>query len=355
MQFSGLFRIKSSLAILVILAFSNLSIAEADTANPPKIGSVVQITSGPYKPGDVIVFDVNITGGNPAIKFVSVNGECLSSYNRWGNSKYLNWKFTDFNPNYYAVNRISATIQANCVSGLHSLTSIEVIDATDLSASAFGGAFGGISGAFKYEVINGQLIAPGSIRPEPKSDSVDLSMIPTTIEFSGSTLSIKLPRLSLGGNNLGWTGNPASDAATICRIRREFPGDNGYSLEITGPGNCNLQVGTSATHLYSATFKELSTKIIDKAAADKAAADKAAADKAAADKAAADKAAAAEAADRARAAAQDAADKAAADEAKVKAEAAKNKRTTITCIKGKLTKKVTAVKPKCPTGYKLKK
>jgi hypothetical protein len=31
------------------------------------------------------------------------------------------------------------------------------------------------------------------------------------------------------------------------------------------------------------------------------------------------------------------------------------KATTITCIKGKLTKKVTAVKPKCPSGYKLKK
>ena len=35
--------------------------------------------------------------------------------------------------------------------------------------------------------------------------------------------------------------------------------------------------------------------------------------------------------------------------------AAATKKTTITCIKGKLTKKVTAVKPKCPGGYKLKK
>lgn len=34
--------------------------------------------------------------------------------------------------------------------------------------------------------------------------------------------------------------------------------------------------------------------------------------------------------------------------------AAANKKTTITCTKGKLTKKVTAVKPKCPAGYKLK-
>ena len=30
-------------------------------------------------------------------------------------------------------------------------------------------------------------------------------------------------------------------------------------------------------------------------------------------------------------------------------------KTTITCVKGKLTKKVTAVKPKCPSGYKVKK
>ena len=40
-------------------------------------------------------------------------------------------------------------------------------------------------------------------------------------------------------------------------------------------------------------------------------------------------------------------------EAEAKAAALKKK--TITCIKGKLSKKVTAIKPKCPSGYKLKK
>jgi hypothetical protein len=40
-------------------------------------------------------------------------------------------------------------------------------------------------------------------------------------------------------------------------------------------------------------------------------------------------------------------------EAKANADAAK-KKSTITCVKGKLTKKVTAVKPKCPKGYKKK-
>ena len=37
------------------------------------------------------------------------------------------------------------------------------------------------------------------------------------------------------------------------------------------------------------------------------------------------------------------------------AKAAAQKKTTIICVKGKLTKKVSAVKPKCPTGYKVKK
>ena len=35
--------------------------------------------------------------------------------------------------------------------------------------------------------------------------------------------------------------------------------------------------------------------------------------------------------------------------------AATAKKTTITCVKGKVTKKVTAIKPKCPTGFKVKK
>jgi hypothetical protein len=42
-------------------------------------------------------------------------------------------------------------------------------------------------------------------------------------------------------------------------------------------------------------------------------------------------------------------------EAEAKAKAAvEKKKTTIACVKGKLTKKITAAKPKCPAGYKKK-
>ena len=103
---------------------------------------------------------------------------------------------------------------------------------------------------------------------------------------------------------------------------------------------------------------ELKAKIeADKTAADlKAAADKAAAElKAVAEKAAADLKAAADkaAAEKALADAKASAAKILAA-AKAKAAAAL-KKTTITCVKGKLTKKVTAVKPVCPKGYTKKK
>ena len=178
-----------------------------------------------------------------------------------------------------------------------------------------------------------------------------------------------------------------------------------------------IVIEASAEHIVAKKKQASEEKAAaDKAAADKAAADKAAADKAAADKAAADKAAADKLIVDAKAAAdlkakqeaeakaaaelkakQEAEAKAAAElkakqeaeleaaaekliadvkaaadakavsekiiqDAKLEAErilaaaqAAATKKTTITCTKGKLIKKVTAVKPKCPVGYKVKK
>ena len=94
----------------------------------------------------------------------------------------------------------------------------------------------------------------------------------------------------------------------------------------------------------------------DKAAADKAAADKAADDKAAADKAAADKAVvdAKAASDKAAIDKFIAEAKAASDKAAAKSKANEAAKKTITCLKGKIIKKVTAVSPKCPSGYKKK-
>jgi Tfp pilus assembly major pilin PilA len=94
----------------------------------------------------------------------------------------------------------------------------------------------------------------------------------------------------------------------------------------------------AAISLASNNIESIMRAAADKAAADKAVADKAVADKAVADKAVADKAVA---------------DKAVADKA-VADKAVAVKKLTITCVKGKIIKKVTAAKPKCPTGFKKK-
>ena len=70
-------------------------------------------------------------------------------------------------------------------------------------------------------------------------------------------------------------------------------------------------------------------------------------------KAKAEEEARAKAEEEARAKAEEKAKAKAEEEAKAKLEASK-KKTTITCVKGKLTKKVKAVKPRCPAGYKKK-
>jgi hypothetical protein len=149
--------------------------------------------------------------------------------------------------------------------------------------------------------------------------------------------------------NLDFTSAPTPAPTPSGTSVIPWPGDNLPPGTYPGGSGPQSSPSPSACDVVCQAAKAA----VVKAAADKAAADKAAADKAAADKAAADKAAA-----EVRAAADkflaDAKAEAAAILAAAQLKAAAQKKTTITCVKGKLTKKVTAVKPKCPTGYKKK-
>jgi hypothetical protein len=108
-------------------------------------------------------------------------------------------------------------------------------------------------------------------------------------------------------------------------------GFNSQSIKVCIPVNFGASL-TLPADCYDG--KAVMASVI-KAERDKAAAERAALEKVARDKAALDRAAEAE-----RVAAQKAATMA--------------KKTTVTCVKGKVSKKVTSVNPKCPSGYKLK-
>ena len=125
-------------------------------------------------------------------------------------------------------------------------------------------------------------------------------------------------------------------------------GMNGYACGAPpgydGFGGINY---SSPVYEFADIIKEAEDYVAEQVALEKAATDKIAADKAAADKIVADKAAADKAA----------ADKAALDKIeadKAAAEKARAKSRTIICIKGKVQKKVTAINPQCPKGFKKK-
>ena len=166
----------------------------------------------------------------------------------------------------------------------------------------------------------------------------------TTFSFPSSINTIEI--LAFFGNQM--TSIDVPDTVKIIS-NSAFP-DTIKSITYCGPAIFTRPTAPTCPPERKAVIDAAAKAAADKAAAEKAAAEaKAAADRAAAEaKAAADRAAAEAkaAADRAAAEAKAAADRAATQAAQ------DAKKLTITCVKGKVEKKVTGETPKCPSGYK---
>jgi hypothetical protein len=431
MRVSVLFRIKSSLAILMIMAFSSLSLAEADTANPPVITGVTIDTTKTYKPGDEYVIEVKYTGGLPSLrqanlllytKYQPNNAAytCLGGAPTISSFSY-NFPFT---PKYTlsdpGVVKFYGQILSSCVEGANYFFGLAKLeDSTLLLAPSF-------SVEFTLRVSGGLRIPPGTIRPTRRDPSPPLLSFDSPVYVSTQS-TYELPAKNLEGITLNWF----VDTPLICDLEREYPFQLGGKLKFLTEGQCilngqaNVDPNGRDAGGENSSFNELRFIKKFQVYRDKAAADaKAIADKAVADaKAIADMAAA------------DANRKAAADANRkeqtisvsplrtgsvlisssglpiqVKSTSnlsvfaynstdnvcvfengiirtkisgrcvigfsqegnsefkpasnlildfiitsANTKTTTITCVKGKLTKKVSAVKPKCPAEYKVKK
>jgi hypothetical protein len=197
-------------------------------------------------------------------------------------------------------------------------------------------------------------VAPCS-KKDPRTDQPrSLSSILRTLQEAESIVGYRRPQLSKaliiqnGKTGFGCGGDSGGSTTTIYQGKLMYltttpNGMNGYACGAPpgydGFGGINY---SSPVYEFADIIKEAEEYVAGQVALEKAAADKIAAEKAAIEKAALDKIEA----DRV------AAEKAAAD--KAAAEKAKAKSRTIICIKGKVQKKVTALNPKCPAGYKKK-
>ena len=382
---------------IVFLAQSNAIVANADNANPPVITSVRMLDSEKlYFAGDLVVFDITFSGGNPGIKSAELSMyeyteskilNCINHYivfNRlsWNSETSSSYLRQDYGAIDSSTIRLFGKISSDCSPGLNRFDYYaKLFDETDLSAIK--------SGTININIKDGTYTPPGVLLGLAKPSRLNLNSIQSryVIPNSGPIL-IDLPSKNSDGVLMYYEIDLFNAG---CKLLFDYPGDISNKLLLYKSGNCTIRAFTKLSRSIF-TFDELRKEIVLESQAEtelklkneadtvearaKDAAElkakqevdaKAAAElkakqeaEAAAElkaKQEAEVKAAAELKAKQEEDAKAAADKAA-SELKAKQEAAAKaaavKKRTITCVKGKLTKKVTAVKPVCPKGYKKK-
>ena len=318
---------KVTFLTLFLFSFSGLflpSVANADNANPPKIIDLVQVTKGPYKPGDLVTFKIVYSGGNPGLDNAQiVFGGCDSRFNlRWYESEGV----TDKHGNGV----ISSAVPV-CQPGTIFPTYVSIMDKTRLIDSKL------IEKLANLEIeISDYLYKPirsGEIAPEVlQTHILDLSLIPSSPKIGDSYL---LPAVT----SVGMPAIYRVDTTSPCSITQDLVGAYGFGLpggilKINRNGDCNISIqslnggeigqrpsfagptintkGRLNSINSTSVIVSYEIKVEAKAAAEQIAK----------------------------------------QDAEAKSPALKKK--TITCVKGKTNKKITAVNPKCPAGFKKK-
>ena len=257
-----------------------------DSNNPPKIESVKVDNSQSFRAGDDIAIDINYSGGNPGLSksrlglyisdSIDNSGSSCISFEDWTSTAVGVSSKSDYGIYKPGILRIYGTITSNCFQGVNNFFGfLYIYDKTDLQAYD-------ANWQFSINVVDGKRIAAGIQLPDKKDSSFNLNFLSSAFVFDGVPKILELPKKTSEGVLLLWYSNEE-----ICKIKRDFPGQFSNRLEFLKIGKCNL---TAVFSLARSEYKNftVSKEILVISSADKAAADKAAADKAAADKAAAD-------------------------------------------------------------------
>lgn len=237
-------KMRSPITLLSCL-FLTISSAgsSASTANPPVIQSLTQLTSGPYKPGDIISFKVIVSGGEPGIKSIVLSGGCIKGINSFGNTLIWDEKTIEI-PGFVTKEIFTSVISGECESGTKT-AGVTVTDKTGITASL------SLKEATSYEVQNGYLLPTGTVRPEKLEDNIDLKYIPVPLYDPKLKQSWDLPKFTKSGVPIFWEVN--SNQSKGCTVTKRFPTDIGGKLSLTGRGLCILNrpyVNDSTNHFY---------------------------------------------------------------------------------------------------------
>jgi hypothetical protein len=297
--------------VVTLLAFGLPSTSFADNANPQKLESVTQTTQGPYKPGDLIQFKLNISGGAPQLSAPSITGP-LDCFVNPGNENPP--QGSQFDPKYWDTTIRTYVISSACPNGVNNIQSIAAFDVTGLYDLVVWSSINRPS-SWQFEVVNQYRQPKGVVQPifDVSQDKVVLSKFSNAgvdlttvnkISLNAGSVIIDLPKLTELGFVIRWE---AGNYSPGCRfIEQRFPGDTKL-FEFFSKGKCSLTArawqpnglltninGQSSVYTAQGNYNFEIDSVVGKT------------------------------------------------------------KVSITCVKGKLTKKVSGTNPKCPKGYKIK-
>jgi hypothetical protein len=232
--------------LLFALATSWPVPARADNANPPKIISVEQITTGPYSVGDIVTFKVGYEGGNPGIQSISISVNCVKNLGSIGidSGDSISWRDGEQLTSKSGNGLISGYV-VPCRQSELSPSRVIITDKTRLQ-DVWDYYKISTQASLKF-VINKSDLLPtpvGEIKPPNKlPDEVDLGL---TSKITVNQ-SFDLPRLTKAGSPLFYRVIGRKN----CQIDWDtFLGDLGGRLTATSVGMCVIRVGNRPSEKY---------------------------------------------------------------------------------------------------------
>lgn len=252
------------LCLLALLPVAQIDTATGDTANPPVITSVTQLSTGPYKPGDVLTVRVNYTGGNPGLNSISVAARNLfpaSTEMNWSTNKLNNGilEYTAFGlkqrirPSNKYGNGVVSRVLTGCTIDQY-IYSAKITDLTRLGDEKITWKEQNIfklSGNLDYKIVSDFCIPVGQVLPPKIADEINLANLGSNLEYSNKKqFSYLLPRTSKYGQPIVWSADGA------CMVEVDFPEDVGGTLVTEKTGDCRL-----SAYMETPTDKYESPKI----------------------------------------------------------------------------------------------
>lgn len=231
---------KSGAAIAVTLACWLISPASTwadETSTHPatsyQIDGIIEITKGPYKPGDPIAFDIKTSLPRQDFHYFQVSGECFVAPAEWHIGSENLFLDNQFVRKGYALSIISS----GCTDGLHQVTEVELEDKDQGFARI---TINENQPIHTFSTVGGQLRI-GSDNSARKSDSINNKTLPLSVRMKSKSpyKFWTLSRLTSQKQTISWAVNGK------CSLKRNLgAADIGGDIFATAPGKCYIAANT---------------------------------------------------------------------------------------------------------------